>query len=286
MVRVSVIIPTYNRAALVKEAIASVLAQNFRDYELIVIDDGSTDNTLEAIRPFLKSLRYIYQKNQGVSRARNRGVKAAGGEFVAFLDSDDLWLKDKLLSQINFFESHPSAQICYTEEIWFRRGRRVNPKLKHRKYNGWIFEKAFSICLISPSSVMIRRELLDKVGLFDENLPACEDYDLWLRITKDYPIYLIDKPLIIKRNGHPGQLSQQYWGLDRFRVQALEKLLQDHITLQQRILVLKQLTSRLHILAQGAFKRKKLRAAMYYRIKLDKYLLLAQFYQSFSRRDC
>jgi len=273
----SIIIPTYNRANLVKEAVESVLAQSFTDFELIVIDDGSTDNTRESLAPYLDSLRYIYQENRGVSAARNLGISVARGRYIAFLDSDDLWLKDKLLMQVDFMEQNPEAQICYTEEIWYRNGRRVNPKLKHRKYSGWIFERSLALCIISPSSVLLRKELLDRVGGFDEGLPACEDYDLWLRITKDYPVYLIDRPLIVKRNGHPGQLSQKYWGLDRFRVRSLEKLLRERLTPQQRAGVIEQLVFRTKILARGAFKRKKLPTGIYYGLKLWQYLLLRRW---------
>jgi len=270
MVRVSVIIPTHNRAGLLQEAIESVLAQDFTDYELIVVDDGSSDNTHQVIGPYAASLCYVYQENRGVSAARNRGISLAKGEFIAFLDSDDLWLKKKLSRQLAFFEANPFAQVCYTEEVWYRHGRRVNPKLKHRKYSGWIFEQSLPLCIVSPSSVMLRRETLDKVGLFDETLPVCEDYDMWLRLARDYPIYLIEEPLIIKRNGHPGQLTQQYWVLDRFRLQSLEKLLQNGLPPKHRRLVLDQIISRCRILAKGFFKRGKLAAGIYYTFKLYK----------------
>jgi glycosyltransferase involved in cell wall biosynthesis len=205
---VSVIIPTYNRAWIIKESVDSVFSQDFNDFELIVIDDGSTDNTLEILNSYGEDIIVIHQRNQGVSSARNRGLMEASGSLIAFLDSDDLWLPGKLSLQVDFFNSNPTALICQTEEIWMRNNVRINPKKRHKKPAGIIFEPSLALCLVSPSAVMIRRSLFDDVGLFDETLPACEDYDLWLRISCKYPVCLIDIPLIIKRGGHDDQLSQ------------------------------------------------------------------------------
>jgi len=185
---VSVIIPTYNRALYLKEAIDSVLSQDFCDFELIVVDDGSTDATSDIIDSYNGAFRYICQRHRGVSAARNTGISHAKGTFVAFLDSDDLWLPKKLSAQVDFFREHPEALICQTEEIWIRNGTRVNSKKRHKKYSGDIFEKALPLCIVSPSAVMIKKNLFDLVGLFDESLPVCEDYDLWLRISARYPV--------------------------------------------------------------------------------------------------
>ncbi len=263
--KVSVIIPTFNRAAFLKEAIDSVLSQSYRDFELIVVDDGSTDSTREILQDY-QGLTYLYQENRGVSAARNKGIQAAQGEYIAFLDSDDLWTRHKLQIQVAWMEANPEIPACYTDEIWIRQGKRVNPMKKHQKYSGWIFDKCLPLCIISPSSILIRRELLQQVGGFDESLPVCEDYDLWLRITKDYPIHFIPKPLIIKRGGHPDQLSHRYWGNDRFRVQALEKLLKmGNLTESQRDLVLGELRKKCEILIQGCIKRGKTKEAEKYR---------------------
>jgi glycosyltransferase involved in cell wall biosynthesis len=222
---VSVIIPTYNRGWILKEAVDSVLGQNFKDFELIVVDDGSTDNTRDILETYGQDIIVVRQANQGVSAARNRGIAAAGGELVAFLDSDDLWLPRKLSRQVEFFKLNSAEFINQTEEIWVRNGVRVNPKDRHRKPSGMIFERSLALCLVSPSAVMIRRSLFDAVGLFDESLPACEDYDLWLRISCKYPVHLIDTPLIIKRGGHADQLSRAP-GLDKFRIKALKKIME------------------------------------------------------------
>ena len=255
MPKVSVIIPTHNRRELVREAIASVLAQSFSDFELIVVDDGSEDGTAEAVREFL-DVRYVYQPNRGVSAARNHGVSLSTGELIAFLDSDDLWQPCKLERQVVFFVEHAEAQICQTEEIWLRNGVRVNPHNKHRKVGGDIFARSLELCLVSPSAVMMRRELFEHIGGFDEALPACEDYDLWLRIAATTPIPLIGTPLVIKRGGHADQLSHKFWGMDRFRVHALCKLLRSTaLSDEQRRQTEYVLQRKCLILAEGAKKR-------------------------------
>jgi len=269
MVEVSVIIPTYNRASFLKEAIESVLSQEYSNYELIIIDDGSTDNTKEIIKLFEGKLRYYYQPHRGVSSARNAGLKLAQGNFIAFLDSDDLWKKEKLKVQMEFMKKHPEIKVCYTEEIWIRKGVRVNPKKKHKKYSGWIFDKVVPICLLSLSSALFRKELFDEIGVFDENLPACEDYDLGLRIACKYPIHLIEEPLIIKRGGHPDQLSKKYWGMDRFRIIALEKILKEDLPGEWRELVIKEIIKKCTILANGCLKRNKKEEAEKYLKKID-----------------
>lgn len=256
MPTISVIIPTYNRAGMVSEAIESVLSQTYDDRELIVVDDGSTDETEAVVSSFLPGLIYIHQEHQGVSAARNRGIAHARGEYLAFLDSDDLWHKDKLSRQMWFMESHPGALICYTNEIWIRRGVRVNPMNKHRKYSGMIFPYCLPLCIISPSSALIARGLLDEVGMFDETLTVCEDYDLWLRIAARYPIYFLEDPLIVKRGGHADQLSRRWAGQDRFRIASLVKLLhREPLSDHQRELAVRELVKKCAIYGNGCIKR-------------------------------
>jgi glycosyltransferase involved in cell wall biosynthesis len=241
----------------VREAIASVLAQTYQDFELIVVDDGSRDGTGDVVREF-SGVRYVYQENCGVSAARNRGVALSTGALLAFLDSDDLWQPRKLEAQVAFFTSHPDTQICQTEEVWLRNGVRVNPHNKHRKAGGDVFARSLYLCLVSPSAVMLRRELFERVGGFDESLPACEDYDLWLRITATELVHLLEAPLVIKRGGHADQLSRRFWGMDRFRVTALCKLLDSGVlSAQQRKLTEEALREKCLILAHGAQKRQQ-----------------------------
>jgi len=257
MSKVSVIIPTYNRLPMVKEAVASVLAQEYEDLELIVVDDGSTDGTAEEIRKYGGRVKLLLNtENRGVSAARNKGILHAKGKYVAFLDSDDLWVKGKLKIQAAFLDENPHYPLCYTDEIWIRRGKRVNPRIKHAKFSGWIFDKCLPLCTISPSSAMMRKTLFAKVGLFDEALPVCEDYDFWLRISIRFPIFFINRKLIIKRGGHPDQLSQRSWGNDRYRVIALEKLLSEpSLNPEEREWVLEEMKRKCQILSKGFFKR-------------------------------
>jgi glycosyltransferase involved in cell wall biosynthesis len=261
---VSVIIPTYNRAWILKEAIDSVLVQDFVDYELIVVDDGSTDDTPDILSAYGRAIRVLRQSNKGVSAARNRGIRASSGGLIAFLDSDDLWLPQKLSRQVDFFATHPQAMICQTEEQWIRNGARVNPKTRHQKFSGMIFERSLKLCLVSPSAVMLRRSLLDTVGIFDEGLPACEDYDLWLRVSCRYPVYLIDTALIVKRGGHDDQLSRAP-GLDKFRIRALQKIVRsDLLSLSQRKAAIRVLREKCAIYANGCRKRGRDSEADYY----------------------
>jgi glycosyltransferase involved in cell wall biosynthesis len=268
---VSVIIPTYNRGWVLREAIDSVLAQEFKDFELIVVNDGSTDDTGQILEAYGQDLMILRQTNRGVSAARNRGIAAAKGRLIAFLDSDDLWLPRKLSSQVDFFNSNPAALINQTEEIWIRNGVRVNPKTRHHKFSGMIFEQSLALCLVSPSAVMMKRSLFDEVGLFDEDLPACEDYDLWLRISWRYPVHLIETPLIVKRGGHGDQLSKAP-GLDKFRIQALKKVIEGgQLEPDARRAAVRTLQEKCTIFAGGCRKRDKDDEAKYYEKLADRY---------------
>ncbi len=273
MPKVSVIIPTYNRLSMLKEAVDSVLAQDFEDLELIIVDDGSIDGTAEEMNRQGGRVKLIqHSQNKGVSAARNKGILHARGKYIAFLDSDDLWVKGKLKIQVAFLDDNPHYPICYTDEIWIRRGKRVNPMLKHAKYSGWIFEKCLPLCIISPSSVMMKRTLFSKVGLFDEALPVCEDYDFWLRVSARFPIFFIDRKLIIKRGGHSDQLSQRSWGNDRCRVIALEKLLSEpYIGSEEREMILKEMKKKCSILYKGFLNRGNEIEAKHYQEMMRRY---------------
>lgn len=263
---VSVIIPTFNRQAMLLEALTSLLDQEYSPFEVIVVDDGSTDDTVAALAPYRDRIQLLRQPNRGVSAARNRGIAAARGELIALLDSDDLWLPGKLRTQVRFFAAHPASLICQTEEIWLRQGVRVNPRKYHQKLSGMIFEPSLARCLVSPSAVMMRRSLLEEVGGFDESLPACEDYDLWLRVSCRFPIDLIDAHLIIKRGGHPDQLSRN-WGLDRYRIQSLLKLIESgELSLPQKEAATAMLIQKCHIVAAGCRKRERYAEAEFYEL--------------------
>jgi glycosyltransferase involved in cell wall biosynthesis len=258
MQKITVIIPVYNRPAFVQEAIKSVLDQTYSNVELIVVNDGSTDETPSVLHSFADKIRIIHQENKGVSAARNTGIKNSDSQWIAFLDSDDIWLPEKLDLQMQFFEKHPDARICQTEEIWIKDGKRLYPKKKHKKKSGMIFKHCLPLCIVSPSAVMSHREMFEMVGTFDESLPACEDYDLWLRISCQYPIFLLDKPLIIKRGGHDDQLSQAI-RLDRFRIRALLKILHSNVLTDDQIILAKnELVRKCRIYQKGCIKHGRL----------------------------
>jgi len=269
---VSIIIPAYNRASWLNGAINSVLGQTFKKFELMIVDDGSTDNTREIVTSYGDKVKYFFQSNKGPSAARNLGINNAQADLVTFLDSDDRWFKNKLQIQVDLMTKDSSIRICYTDEIWIRSGIRVNQKKIHKKHSGWIFQKCLPLSIISPSSVMIHREVFEKVGLFDENLLVCEDYDLWLRISSHYPITFIDIPLIIKNGGHEDQLSRKVWGMDRFRVKALEKLLQENLlSSEDKKATIDMLHKKCTILANGCFKRGKMEEGNFYLSIRDRY---------------
>jgi glycosyltransferase involved in cell wall biosynthesis len=256
--RVSVVIPTFNRARLLPRAVESVLAQTQPPTEIIVVDDGSTDDTAEVLESWSSEITVLRQENRGVSAARNRGIQAARGDWIALLDSDDEWRPQKMARQLAALSESPDLRICHTDEVWIRAGRRVNPRQKHAKHGGWIYRHCLPLCAISPSSVLMHRFMLDDVGLFDEDLPACEDYDLWLRVCARYPVLYVDEPLVVKYGGHDDQLSSRVWGLDRFRIRALEKMLRSSdLTTADRALTLSTLLEKLDIYVAGAAKRGK-----------------------------
>ncbi|MES9846080.1 MAG: glycosyltransferase family A protein [Candidatus Sedimenticola sp. PURPLELP] len=264
--QISVVIPTHNRATVLERALASVLTQTHPAMEVIVVDDGSEDRTRELLAQKFPSVRYLHQPNQGVSSARNLGIANARGDWIAFLDSDDEWLPGKLQAQKELLSNHPDIRICHTEEIWIRDGKRVNQMKKHTKQGGVIFRHCLPLCVISPSSVMIHRDVFEQVGVFDESLPACEDYDLWLRICARYPVAFIEQPQINKYGGHDDQLSRRHWGMDRFRLQALEKIIvSGEIQGQDLEAASEMLTRKAAILANGAEKRGKHEEAARYR---------------------
>ena len=256
----SIIIPTYNRATFLIKAIRSVLEQTFRDFELIIVDDGSTDETLSLIKNCTdKRLVYLPQPHQGVSASRNAGVRASRGSWIAFLDSDDCFAPDKLTRAREYINQFPDFSVFHTEEIWYLNNRLLNQKNIHRKPEGDVFAQALRLCCISPSTAVIRRDVFNTVGFFDESLPACEDYDFWLRVSARLAVKLIPEVLTIKQGGHSDQLSRRYPGaMDTFRIKAITKLLDAGILSEaQRLLAITELQNKCRIYIAGAQKRRK-----------------------------
>ena len=255
---VAVVVPTRDRTPTLRRAIASVFAQTHRPSQVIVVDDGSRDHDASWLRQEFPGVELIRIRHGGVSAARNRGVEATTCEWVAFLDSDDEWRPEKLERQLGELRRRREFVICHTDEVWIRNGRRVNPAKRHAKLGGSIFQRCLPLCIISPSSVILKRSLLAKVGGFDETLPVCEDYDLWLRICCQHPVLFVDEPLVIKYGGHADQLSKRYWGMDRFRIRALEKILDsDTLGVDDRRAAVRVLLEKLDVYLQGARKRGK-----------------------------
>lgn len=261
---VSVIIPTFNRAHTLKRALDSVFNQSMPAHEVIVIDDGSTDKTHSLIKNYNAPINYMFQKNKGVSSARNAGIKIARNPWLAFLDSDDTWHPKKLALQ-QLALTQQEHKVAHTNEVWIRNGMRVNPMNKHKKLGGNIFQHCLPLCAISPSSVIIHRDAFNQVGLFDESLPACEDYDLWLRISAHYPITYLQQELIYKYGGHADQLSRKFWGMDRFRIQALKKIIDSNtLPTENQHAAIAMLNKKIDIYVKGALKRGKTEEAETY----------------------
>lgn len=255
-ISISTIIPSYNRWPVIRRAVDSVLSQSVPADEIIVVDDGSTDNTADKLQQhYSDRIKVIQQTNHGVSAARNYGIERSTGNWIALLDSDDAWHPEKLQKQRQTIANHDSCVLCHTDEIWIRNGVRVNQMKKHQKSGGDIFSNSLPLCVISPSSALIKRQIINEAGLFDTTLPACEDYDLWLRICAKYKTHYLEEPLLTKYGGHQDQLSKKHWGMDRFRIRSLQKLLSNTpLTNEQRQAVLNTLEKKTVILLKGAIK--------------------------------
>ena len=272
---ISVVIPTYNRRQTIGRSIDSVLNQTLFPSEIIVVDDGSTDGTSDYIQSNFPSIRLLQQPNKGVSAARNKGVRCADANWIALLDSDDEWFPQKLEKQVMTLSQNPDIKFCHTEEIWIRNGVRVNQMKKHQKYGGHIFNKCLDMCRISPSSVLFHRSILDDVGYFDKDQKVCEDYDLWLRITANYTILFLDRPLIKKYGGHADQLSRVPEGIEQYRIQSLEKILSMSILDQDQFLSAKDmLIHKLKIYSQGLKKRNKSKEFISIEKKIEDWLII------------
>ena len=254
---ISVIIPTYNRCDLLKRAINSVIKQTITPKEIIIVDNGSTDQTYQMVSSLFPEINYFIEKKRGVSAARNKGILESKSKWIAFLDSDDTWKPTKLEKQMEYSVfNQDKYRIIHTDENWYRNKKFLNQLKKHKKSGGNIFKNSLQLCCISPSSVVLKKQIFDDYGLFDENLEVCEDYDMWIRITAKEEVGFLDSPLVLKYGGHSDQLSKKFWGMDRFRIKSLEKNLKnEHFSKSQKINVLDTLIEKLTIVSDGALKR-------------------------------
>ncbi len=253
--QISVVIPSHNRGHSLDRALQSVYAQTSAVDEVILVDDGSSDGSAARAETQFPGLVVIQQSQRGVSAARNRGILAARHDWIALLDSDDSWQPEKIETIRKAAARHADFVLYHSDEIWIRNGVRVNPMHKHRKHGGWIFKQCLPLCAISPSTTVIRRETLLELGMFDEDLPACEDYDLWLRLCHRFPVYFVEQPLVTRYGGHDDQLSRQYPLMDRFRVRSLHRLLESETLRDDDFSAARaMLLEKLEILLRGARK--------------------------------
>lgn len=270
---VSVVIPVRDRVPALARALESVERQTSPASEVIVVDDGSAVDPRDALAARFPSVCFVRQAPRGVSAARNRGIKEATGTWLAFLDSDDEWMPQKLEHQLHALRENAGHRICHTDEIWIRKQRRVNPRRRHAKAGGMIFQRCLPLCVISPSAALLERSLVDEVGGFDESLPVCEDYDLWLRICSRYPVLYVDAPLTLKHGGHADQLSRRYWGMDRFRIRAIRKIVESGVLrTDDRRAAIRTLAEKIDVYVEGARKRGKQAEVLEYESIRDRYI--------------
>ncbi|KAA3598467.1 MAG: glycosyltransferase [Calditrichaeota bacterium] len=256
-INVSVIIPAFNRTKLLLRAVSSVLSQTYRDFELIVVDDGSTENLSEVSKLVAENGHiFISTENCGVASARNFGASISSGNWLAFLDSDDKWLPTKLEEQIKFSESFPKTKIFHCNESWFRNSQQVSPKIDFKPAQGKCFFDSVKFCNISASAVFLERAFFEKLGGFDEEMAICEDYDFWIRASLESEVRLLEKFLVEKYRLKENQLSSSQPAIDRFRVYSLVKiLLKEVLNSERRKAILEQISLKSEILSKGAKKR-------------------------------
>ena len=269
--KISVVIPTLNRINTLQRALDSVINQTYKPAEIIVVDNGSSDGTLKFLREQYPKITILTENKIGVSSARNKGIKKSINQWIALLDSDDAWHPRKLEIQTSMLDSAlKEYNLIHTDEVWFRNNKHINQMKKHKKQGGYIFERCLSLCCISPSSVLYKKNILDKVGLFDESLPVCEDYDMWLKICSSEEVLFAQDKLTYKYGGHKDQLSKSYWGMDRFRIKSIENIIKNFdLTYKQKKQAKKELIKKLKIIINGAFKRNNLSIVNEFSTKLE-----------------
>jgi len=253
---------------MLREAAGSVLNQTYEDLELIIVDDGSDDKAAGltgGAEGFFQDfrVRVIHLEHTGLpGLVRNRGSEAARGRHLAFLDSDDIWEKNKLELQTNYFKAHPDIRICHTRELWLRNGKEISQAGQNHQRGGMIFQDALIKCIIGPSTVVMERSLFEETGGFREDMEIAEDYEYWLRITSFLEIGYIDTPLITKRAGHGSQLSEKYGHIEYFRIMGLKDLVdRGFFPGKMQVSAGKELARKCGIYAAGCEKRGKIKEA-------------------------
>ena len=225
---VSVILPTYNCARFLPEAIESILLQTYNSYEIIVIDDGSTDNTKEILHPFMQRIRYIgLEENKGLPTTRNIGIQSARGEYIAFIDADDLWLPEKLETVVTYFDDHPEVSMVYSRHLNIdEHGHISGESAKKSLPSGNVFIRLFSEQnFILTSTAVVQKKVFETTGMFDESFYNCQDWDMWLRISFYFKVAGINK-LLVKYRHNPHSLSKNRDNVLRYQKLVIDKTYQ------------------------------------------------------------
>jgi glycosyltransferase involved in cell wall biosynthesis len=207
--KVSVIIPTYNSEDYINEAIKSVLSQTYKNYEIIIVDDGSSDNTATLLKKYQGRLKYFYQNNQGSAAARNLGLNNSSGEFIAFLDSDDVWFPEKLEKQVRIMKENPRLAFVFAAAYMVNESGEIVKCWDNKNEPTMDFKRLYEKNFICTSTVLLRRYCLERIGNFDENLKMSQDWDLWLRLAKKFEFKFICQPLINYRM-HSNNITRRY----------------------------------------------------------------------------
>lgn len=268
---VSVIMPAFNTEKYISQAIESVLDQTYQDVELIIVNDGSTDMTEKVIQKYLNRISYIFQTNKGIAAARNIGIRASRGEYIAFLDSDDIWLPEKLKLQVNYLSTHLDTDLVYADYATFDNGGILEENFAFARQVprpiGYIFQELLLKCLIFTSTVMLKRKVLEKTGLFDERFLIGEDYDLWLRISAEHKIGYITE-VVSKYRRHPSSITARDLSTNKpWEIKVIEKALKmfpEEKTKMPTRKLRKRLARPYFDIAYMAFHKKKYQVARYH----------------------
>ena len=272
MPTVSVIIHTYNNEKFIAETVASVLNQTYKDYEIIVVDDGSVDGTRDVLMPYMQKIRYHYKENGGIASAKNAGIGLSQAEFVAFLDHDDLWVPDKLQLQMEHFNENPQIGLVYAKYTSFRDGKELRTK-PEKGYSGWIFKELLAKSFIQTSTVVVKRECLDAAGPYDETFSLGDEYDMFLRIARKFQCGFVDKGLTRYRV-HDTNASNNDFLFDNENLGVYKKIYNNFTDLDgvEKKILRKRIARYSMKVAEGLYSQGKLEESKEYQKEANNFL--------------
>jgi len=272
MPTVSVIIHTYNNEKFIAETVESVLNQTYKDYEIIVVDDGSEDGTRDALIPYMQKIRYHYKENGGIASAKNAGISLSETEFVAFLDHDDLWVPDKLQLQMEHFNENPQIGLVYAKYTSFRDGKELRTK-PEKGYSGWIFKELLAKSFIQTSTVVVKRECLDAAGPYDETFSLGDEYDMFLRIARKFQCGFVDKGLTRYRV-HDTNASNNDFLFDNENLGVYKKIYNNFTDLDgvEKKILRKRIARYSMKVAEGLYSQGKLEESKEYQKEANNFL--------------